>query len=64
MYSHTCKQTLRETKLNKNDDFFNKLLDPLLEHINTIDSRLMELDAAQLFENFEEKLNKWRADCH
>ncbi|CAF0942577.1 unnamed protein product [Rotaria sordida] len=24
----------------------------------------MELDAAQLFENFEEKLNKWRADCH
>ncbi|CAF4016865.1 unnamed protein product [Rotaria sp. Silwood2] len=64
MYSHSHKQTLRESKFNKDDDFLNKLLDPLIEHINTLDNRLMELDARQLFANIEEKLNKWRSDCH
>jgi hypothetical protein len=61
---HCCQQNVCIVHLNEHNDILNSRLNPLVDIMNTLGSRIQSIDIRKTFGNCRQKLEQWRLESH
>src|SRR5689334_14758671 len=61
---HCCQQNVCIVHLNEHNDILNSQLNPLINIINTLGSRIQTINIQKTFDNCRQKLEQWRVESH
>ncbi|CAF2969709.1 unnamed protein product [Rotaria sp. Silwood2] len=61
---HCCNQNLCRDHFNEHDDLLNSQLNPLTDRVNVLGDRLTAIKIDNINNEYRQKLNQWRMNCH
>lgn len=61
---HCCQQNVCIVHLNEHNDTLNSRLNPLIDIVNILSSRIQSINVDRTFGNCRQKLQQWRVESH